>query len=330
MCRSFGSLDSLSLEEVEDPTAKAGEVVVDIYACAITFPLLLMVENKYQVKAELPFCPGGEIAGVVSAIGTGVTDISTGERVLVEAQFGGLAEKIAVPREHVIRLPANVNLTAASGFLYAYGTAWHGLKKCARIQAGESLLVLGAAGSVGLAVIELGASMGARIIAAASTDEKLALCRERGAVETINYEREDLRARLRELGGDKGVDVVFDLVGTQYSEPALRSMAWGGRFLVVGFAGGEIPRLPLNILLLKGSSMIGVWLGEYKRREPARYWRDVDELVTMLADGKIRPYVSSTYPLERTVEELQEVAGRRARGKVAVVPRSDEVAPIIS
>jgi NADPH:quinone reductase len=321
ICRSFGPPESLVLEEVDDPSPGEGEVIVEIEACAITFPVMLMIEDKYQVKANLPFCPGGDVGGVISAVGLGVTDLHVGERVLAGTGVGGLADRVVVRREQVIPVPDHVDLVAASGFLYAYGTSLHGLKDRARIEPGESLLVLGAAGSVGLAAVELGAQMGARVIAAASTDERLALCKERGATETVNYGREDLKTRVRELTDGAGADVVYDVVGARFSEPALRSTAWGGRFLVVGFAAGDIPRIPLNLVLLKGCAVVGVWWGEYAKREPLRYRQDVAELVAMLGDGRIRPHVWATYPLEQAGAAMREVADRRAIGKVVVVPR---------
>jgi len=318
LCKEFGPPESLTLEEVADPGAGRGEVVVDVHACAVNFPDVLIIQNLYQFKPPLPFSPGAEVAGVVSEVGEGVTAIGVGDRVLASTGWGGLAEKVAVAASACIPVPAEIDLVHASAFLYAYGTSQHALIDRGHIQPGEVLLVLGAAGGVGLAAVELGALLGATVIAAASTDEKLALCREYGATSTINYTDEDLKVRVRELTEGRGADVIYDAVGGRYSEPALRAIAWEGRFLVVGFAAGDIPKIPLNLALLKGCQIVGVFWGAFVGREPERHRRNASELMQWWQQGKLRPHVSSTYPLERAGEALRELADRKAMGKVVV------------
>jgi NADPH2:quinone reductase len=318
LCKAFGPPESLVLEEVDDPVAGDGQVVVDVHACAVNFPDVLMIQDMYQFKPPLPFSPGAEVAGIVSELGPGVVGIHAGDRVIASPGWGGLAEKVAVSADSLIPLPDDVDLVHASSFLYAYGTSQYALKDRGKLQPGESLVVLGAAGGVGLAAVELGAVMGANVIAAASTDDKLALCREYGASMTINYSTEDLKTRIRELTGGVGADVVYDAVGGSYSEPALRSMAWEGRFLVIGFAAGEIPKVPLNLALLKSCDIVGVFWGAFVARERDRHRENIAELMEWWRAGKLRPHVSSTYPLERASEAIRELADRRAKGKVVV------------
>ncbi len=318
VCKEFGPPESLVLEEVADPQPGPGQVVIDVHACAVNFPDVLIIQNLYQFKPPLPFSPGAEVAGVVRSVADDVTDIAVGDRVFASTGWGGLAGQVAVAAAACIPVPDGIDLVPASAFLYAYGTSHYALKDRAALKAGETLLVLGAAGGVGLAAVELGAQMGAAVIAAASTDDKLALCREHGAVMTINYATEDLKARVRELTDGRGVDVVYDAVGGPYSEPALRSTAWDGRFLVVGFAAGDIPRIPLNLPLLKQCSIVGVFWGAFVAREPDWHRRNIDELVQLWQGGALRPHVSSTYPLERASEAIRELADRKAKGKVVV------------
>jgi NADPH2:quinone reductase len=318
LCREFGPPESLTLEEVNEPTAADRQVVVDVRACSVNFPDVLIIQNLYQFKPPLPFSPGAEIAGVVSAVGPGVNGITVGDRVLASTGWGGLAEKIAIDAGSAIPIPEGIDFVDASAFLYAYGTSHYALKDRARLQPGESLVVLGAAGGVGLAAVELGAVMGATVVAAASSDDKLELCRDRGASITINYATEDLKARIREVTGGGGADVVYDPVGGPYSEPALRAIAWEGRFLVIGFAAGQIPAIPLNLALLKSCQIVGVYWGAFVGRYPDRHRQNVEELMGWWRDGKLQPHVSSTYPLERASEAIRELADRRAKGKVVV------------
>ena len=318
LCRQYGPPGSLTVEEVEDPTAEKGQVVVDVEACAVNFPDVLIIQNLYQFKPPLPFSPGAEIAGVVRAVGAGVEGVRVGDRVFASPGWGGLAEQIAVDARSLIPIPDGIDFVPASAFLYAYGTSHYALEDRGRLQPGETLVVLGAAGGVGLAAVEIGALMGATVIAAASSDEKLQVSRDYGATETINYSTEDLKTRVRELTGGVGADVVYDPVGGPYSEPALRATAWEGRFLVVGFAAGEIPAIPLNLALLKGCDIVGVFWGAFVGREPERHRRNVEELVVWWRAGKLRPHVSSTYPLDRAGEAIRELADRKAKGKVVV------------
>jgi NADPH2:quinone reductase len=308
----------LVLEEVEEPKPESGQVILDVEACAVNFPDVLMIQDMYQFKPPLPFSPGAEVAGTVSAVGDGVSELTVGDRVLASPGWGGLAEKVAVAARAAIKVPDGIDLVHASSFLYAYGTSHYALKDRGHLQPGETLLVLGAAGGVGLAAVELGAAMGATVIAAASTDEKLELCREHGAAMTINYATEDLKTRIRELTGGVGADVIYDPVGGPYSEPALRSMAWDGRFLVIGFADGEIPKVPLNLALLKSCSIVGVFWGAFVGREPKKHRENVAELMQWWKDGKLHPHVSTIYPLERAGEAIRELADRKAKGKVVV------------
>ena len=318
VCKAFGPPESLVVEEVPDPVAGGGQVLIDVVASSVTFPDVLMIQDLYQFKPGLPFTPGTEVAGVVRALGEGVTGVSVGDRVLAGVGSGAMAEQVVVPAGAVVVVPDGVDLASAPGFLYAYGTSHHALKDRAGLRAGESLVVLGAAGGVGLAAVELGALAGARVIAAASSDERLALCREHGATDTINYATEDLKTAIRDLTDGRGADVVYDAVGGSYAEPALRSTAWGGRFLVIGFAAGDIPKVPLNLPLLKGCSIVGVFYGAWTAREPQRQRENVDELLGLWRDGKLSPFASASYPLVRAGEALRALADRKVMGKVVV------------
>jgi NADPH2:quinone reductase len=318
LCKSYGPPDTLSLEEVPPARPGQGEVVVSIHACAVNFPDTLIIENRYQLKPELPFAPGGEVAGTVKAVGEGVTDFRAGDRVIAIPGFGGLADELVTTPNKLVPLPEGVSMEAAASLLITYGTTHYALKDRACIQPGETLLVLGAAGGTGLAAVELGKLMGARVIAAASTDEKLAICREHGADEVINYSQDDLREKVRELTGGKGVDVVYDPVGGDLTEAALRGMAWKGRFLVIGFASGSIPAPPLNLALLKGCSIVGVFYGAFQDWERPRFLELTQELVGWLAEGRVKPLITSRYTLEQSVQALQDLGGRKAVGKIVV------------
>ena len=321
LLHAYGPPENLVIEEVPDPQPKPHQIVIDVHACGVNFPDVLMVQDLYQFKPALPFTPGGEVSGTVAAVGSDITDWAVGDRVAAGTGTGGFAEQVVVDGSKAYRLPEGVDLTAAAGFLTTYGTSYHALKDRADIQPGESLLVLGAAGGVGLAAVELGAVMGAHVIAAASSDEKLEACRQFGAAETVNYSDVDLKAWLKEHTGGKGVDVVYDPVGGALSEPALRSMAWKGRFLVIGFAAGDIPRVPLNLPLLKGCSIIGVFYGEHGTRSPHEQRELVDELIAMLAEGRINPSVTAQFTLDQSSEALRELMDRRVVGKAVVLPR---------
>jgi len=320
LCRTLTGIDDLTVEEVATPKPGAGEVLIDVAAAGVNFPDVLLVQGKYQFKAPLPFAAGFELAGTVREVGEGVTTVKPGERVLAIVTHGAFAQQCLARADRVMPLPAGADLELAAGMMFTYATSYHALKDRGQLAKGETLLVLGAAGGVGLAAVELGKLMGARVIAAASTPEKLAVCREHGADETIEYTKEDLREALKRIAGAKGVDVVYDPVGGAYSEAAFRSLAWRGRHLVVGFTAGDIPKLPLNLPLLKGASLVGVFLGAFMEKEPIAARDNGRQLIEWLAAGKIRPHISNRYPLERGTEALREVAERRARGKVLVIP----------
>jgi NADPH2:quinone reductase len=310
------------IEAVSSPRPGAGEVVVDVKAAGVNFPDVLMIQGKYQIKPPLPFTPGVELAGIVKETGSGVTSARPGDPVVANVAYGAFAEECVVPAASLLPLPRGIDFAAAAGFTVAYGTAWHALKDRGQLRPGETLLVLGAAGGVGLAAVELGAALGARVIAAASSDEKLAVCRAHGAADTINYSTQDLREQLKAIVGPKGVDVVYDPVGGGLSEPALRSVGWRGRFLVIGFAGGEIPRLPANLPLLKGCAIVGVYWGAWLQQEPEASRRAMAELAGWLADGRVRPRVSARFPLARAADAISALAGRTATGKIVIEPEA--------
>ena len=322
LCKAWGGPETLVLEDLPSPRPGPGEVVIDVKAAGVNFPDVLIIQNKYQVKPPLPFAPGAELAGVIKEVGAGVTAFASGDRVIAMTTWGAFAEECVARVEQLIRMPAQLDFATAAAFTLTYGTSWHALKDRGQLRAGETLLVLGAAGGVGLAAIEIGKALGARVIAAASSAEKLAVCRAHGADETIDYATEDLRARLKAIVGDKGVDVVYDPVGGPYAEAAIRSTGWRGRYLIIGFAAGEIPRIPLNLMLLKGSSLVGVYWGDWTRREPAAAAAGMAELHRWLAAGKLKPLLSGRYPLARAGEALAALAGRKVAGKLVVEPEA--------
>lgn len=319
LCRAYGPPESLVVDEVPAPSPGPGEVVVSVKAASVNFPDVLIIENKYQVKPPLPFSPGGEVAGVVKSVGEGVTNVQPGMRVIAITTYGGFAEEVKTEARRLLPIPDGMDFTTAAAFVFTYGTSDHALRDRGALRAGETLLVLGASGGVGLAAVEIGKAIGARVIACASSDDKLALCREHGADATINYTTEDLRERVKVLTGGAGADVVYDPVGGAFTEPALRSCAWRGRLLVVGFAAGEIPKIALNLPLLKGCSMVGVYWGEFTRREPGAFRDSVAHLARWYAEGKLRPHISATFPLERAAEALALLAARAAKGKIVLI-----------
>jgi NADPH:quinone reductase len=318
VCSAFGPLDTLTVGDLPDPVVGPGEVLIDVHAAGVNFPDLLIVQGLYQFKPEPPFAPGGEVAGVVTAVGPGVERFQLGDRVMATTLWGGFAEK-ALAREHqVMAIADGVDDEIASAIGITYGTSFHALKDRACLRRGETLLVLGAAGGVGLAAVEIGAAMGATVIAAASSDEKLAIAREHGARHGIHYGREDLRATLKELTGGRGLDVIYDPVGGALSEQALRSIAWEGRFLVVGFAAGEVPKLPLNLVLLKGCQVVGVFWGAFTERTPERNRANLSELVIWYREGSIRPHIDGVYDLEQSIEALRRLEARDVKGKLVI------------
>jgi NADPH2:quinone reductase len=318
LCKQFGPPESLVLEDVPSPEAGAGEVVVSIKAASVNFPDVLIIQNKYQFKPPLPFSPGSELAGVVKAIGPGVANVKPGDKVIAFTTFGAFAEEVKTEAARLLPLPEGMSFEEGASFILTYGTTDHALRDRAQMKAGETLLVLGAAGGVGVAAIEVGKAMGARVIACASSDEKLAVCRQHGADDTINYASEDLRERIKALTGGKGVDVVYDAVGGTYTELAFRSIAWRGRHLVIGFAAGDIPKLPLNLALLKGASVVGVFWGDFTRREPQAFAESARQLGRWYREGRLKPHVSATFPLEKAADAIKLLASRQAKGKVVI------------
>jgi len=319
VCREYGPPESLALIDLPEPIARQGQVVVDIAFAAVNYPDVLMIANRYQVSVPPPFVPGNEFSGVVASLGEGVEGLQPGDHVFGVSMTGAFAERVVVPAEALRKVPEAVGLDAAAAFWIAHATAYHALRSIAEVQSGERVVVLGAAGGVGLAAVELAAVMGAHVIAAASTDDKLALCRERGAVEAVNYSNVDLREALRELAPE-GVDVVVDPVGGPLAERALRALRWKGRFVTLGFASGEIPRIPLNLVLLKGCVIKGFEMRTFPRVEPELAARDDRELIGLLAAGSVAPHISAVFALDRAAAALEEVAGRRSTGKVLIAP----------
>jgi NADPH2:quinone reductase len=320
ICGAFDQPETLTVETVADPAAEAGQVVIAVHAAGVNFPDALMVMGQYQVRPPLPFTPGGEAAGVIMEVGAGVHHLHVGQRVVAFTRTGAFAERLRAPASAVTPIPDALAFDVATTLPLAFGTAMHALIDRAQLVRGETLLVLGASGGVGLAAIMIGKALGARVIAAASTDEKLALCRTHGADELINYTTDSLRDRLKAITNGLGPDVICDPVGGALAEPAFRSIAWGGRYLVVGFAGGAIPALPLNLPLLKGASVVGVFWGAFEQREPAANARHLAQLMAWAIDGTIAPMVSARYPLEHGAAALRALLDRRVVGKVVVAP----------
>ncbi|MBN9460380.1 MAG: NADPH:quinone oxidoreductase family protein [Burkholderiales bacterium] len=321
LCKQWGPPETLVVEEVASPVPGPGEVLVAVHAAGVNFPDSLIIQKKYQVQPELPFSPGAEVAGVVSAVGEGVRAWKPGDRVIANTAWGGYAQELVARAERLVPIPDGMDFPVASAYVLAYGTGLFALKDRAKLVAGETLLVLGAAGGVGIAAVEIGKAMGARVIAAASSDDKLALCREHGADETIDYTREDLRERLKVLTGGKGPDVIYDPVGGALTEQAFRSIAWEGRHLVIGFAAGEIPKLPLNLPLLKTASLVGAFWGAFVQRDPKRTREHMQELFALYQSKKVNPPITRTYRLEEAPQALRDVMERRVKGKVVILPR---------
>jgi NADPH2:quinone reductase len=324
LCESWGPPSSLQLRDLPSPVPGPKQVLVRTRVAAVNFPDALIVAGKYQAKPEFPFSPGGEFSGEIIAVGAEVTRLAPGDKVAGITSHGAYAQEVAIDAANVIPLPRDISdddLELAGSFVLTYGTSLHALKDRAQAQAGETLLVLGAGGGVGLAAVEIGKLLGMRVIAAASSAEKLAAARALGADETIDYASEDLRERIKALTGGRGVDVVYDPVGGDFAEPALRSVGWRGRYLVVGFAAGDIPRLPSNLLLLKGSSLVGVFWGEFLRREPALNAENMKLLFAWLRERRIHPLISKRYPLSQAPQALDALLARQAIGKLVVLPQ---------
>jgi NADPH2:quinone reductase len=318
VCKQYGPPRSLVVEELASPTPGPGEVVISVKAASLNFPDVLIIQNKYQFKPPLPFSPGSELAGVVKEVGPDVRAFRAGDRVMAFTTYGAFAEEVKTEATRLLPMPERMDFVTGAAFVLTYGTSDHALRDRAALKSGETLLVLGAAGGVGLAAIEIGKALGASVIACASSEDKLAVCRAHGADATINYAAEDLRERVKALTEGRGVDVVYDAVGGGYSEPAFRSLAWRGRHLVVGFAAGEIPKLALNLALLKGASLVGVFWGDFARREPKAFAESMAELGRWFAAGKLHPHVSATMPLAQAAEALELMAARKVKGKLVL------------
>jgi NADPH2:quinone reductase len=326
LSKVVGGPDALVLEDVPSPEAKPGFAVVSVKAVGVNFPDVLIIEDKYQFKPARPFAPGGEIAGVVKSVGEGVTHLKPGDRVLGNTGWGGMAEELALEAQRLVKIPDAMPFDDAAAFIMTYGTSYHALKDRANLQPGQTLLVLGAAGGVGLAAVELGKQMGARVIAAASSQEKVDLCLAHGADAGVVYGRgpfdrdgqKALAEQFKAACGPNGADVIYDPVGDAYAEPALRSIAWEGKYLVVGFAAGEIPKIPLNLALLKGCDIVGVFWGTWVAKNPKRHQESVAELLAMYTAGKIKPHVSGRFPLAKGADAIKHLASRQAMGKVVV------------
>jgi len=318
LCEHLGPAEELVIRDLPEPMPGPGEVVIAVKAAALNFFDTLIIRGRYQTKPAFPFSPSAECAGTIAAIGEGVTGWQVGERVAAWLGFGAAREKVAVPAETLVRVPERLDDAQAASLFVTYGTAMHGLIQRAHLKAGETLAILGASGGAGLAAVEIGALLGAHVIACASSPDKLALAREHGAQEEVDYGLNDIRAALKKLTGGRGVDVLYDTVGGELAEPALRSMAWEGRYLVVGFAGGEIPKIPLNLLLLKGCDLRGVFWGEFVAREPAAHRRNMERLLEWAAGGHIRAHVHATFPLERWTEAYALIGDRKAKGKIVL------------
>lgn len=317
VCREHGMPDKLELvQDWPDPAVGDNDVLIRVKAAGLNFPDVLIIQGKYQFQPDLPFIPGGECSGEVEAVGAAVTRFKPGDKVIAAAGTGAFCERVAAHESSVFPMPDGLSFEQAAGISITYFTSYYALKQRANLQPGETLLVLGAAGGVGTTAVELGKLMGAKVIAAASSDEKLELCRQLGADEVINYSKVSLKDTLKELTGGRGVDVVYDPVGGDYAEPAIRSMAWNGRYLVIGFASGPIPKIPLNLTLLKGCSIVGVFWGRFTGEEPEQHQQNIRDLWELFSSGKIRPIVTDTFPIERYEEAYNCMIERRARGKV--------------
>jgi len=316
MCRQWAPYTELTIEDIPSPIAEPDEVIIDIKAVGLNFFDTLIVERKYQIRPELPFSPGGEVAGVISSVGDHVVGFEPGDKVMAYVTYNGAREQLAVKAHKITLIPENLSYEIAAGLMVTYGTSLHALRDRAKIKPGETLAVLGASGGVGQSAIEIGKALGARVIACASSDKKLATCQQLGADELLNYNETDLKTELKRLTDGKGVDVVYDPVGGDLSEAALRATAWNGRFLVIGFASGTIPKIPLNLALLKGCQIVGVFWGEHTEREPEKHYTNLSTLVNLCAKGAILPRVYKLKPMNQIIEALDEISGRRVSGKI--------------
>ena len=323
LCKSYGPPENLVLENVPDLTPEDNEVIVDVYAASLNFPDTLQIQGKYQFQPPMPFTPGSEVGGVVRSVGTGVTHVKAGDRVMATPSLGGMAEQVRCPAASVRRIPDSMDFRTAAGFTMIYTTSYHALKQRALLKAGETMLVLGASGGVGMAAVELGKLMGARVIAAASSDEKLEFVSQLGPDELLNYGDGELKEKVKALTDGKGADVIYDPVGGDLFDQATRCINWNGRLLVVGFTSGRIPSYPANLALLKGSSMVGVFLGRFRKEEPAEYETNFKELFDLYTDGKIKPLVTESFTLEDYVAAFNVFRERKVMGKVTLEIRRE-------
>lgn len=328
LCTHYGPPEELVVQDVPSPKAGKGQAVITVKACGVNFPDVLMIQDKYQFRPALPFSPGGEVAGIVKEVGEGVTNVRPGDKVIVSTGSGGFAEETVADASRCVPMPGNLDFAVASSFFVTYGTSYHALKDRAHLKPGEKLVVLGAAGGVGISAVELGHAMGATVIAAASTQEKVDLAKQHGATDGFVYpsgplskdQQKALSEDIKRLTGGAGADVLYDPVGGDYAEPALRAMNWQGRYLVIGFAAGEIPRVPLNLTLLKGCDIVGVFWGASMARDPKTGLANLKEITNWIAEGKLKPHVSARIPLARAGEAIRLLMDRKAQGKVVVVP----------
>mgnify|MGYP003683468169 CR=1 FL=1 len=318
VCNTFGLPNTLNYTEVNNPSPKEDEVLISVKACSVNFPDTLIIQGKYQFRPEFPFSPGSDVAGIVEKVGENIEHFKEGDEVVGFIPFGGFAEKAIVKAKDCFPKPRGMSMVNASAFLLAYGTSYHALKDRAKLEKGEAILILGASGGVGLTALELAKLMGAKVIAAASTEEKLELCKQFGADEVINYTTENLKDKVKELTNGKGVDVIYDPIGGHFSELALRAIAWKGRHLVIGFANGEIPKIPINLTLLKGASIVGVFWGAFAQKQPKESLENIKELLTWFGKGDLKPHIDKTYSLKKAPKALEDMMQRKTKGKIVI------------
>lgn len=320
LCESFGPPENLVIKDVDSLVPESDEVIIEVKASGLNFPDTLIIEGKYQFQPEMPFSPGGEVAGVAKAVGDKVSHVKVGDRVMAGTGWGGFAEEVRGKASNVFPIPEGISFVQAAATMMTFGTSYHALVNRAELKAGETLMVLGAAGGVGTAAIQIGKALGAKVIAAASSDDKLDYCKTLGADMTINYSKEDLKEAAKQLTESKGVDVIYDPIGDRFTEPALRAIAWKGRYLVVGFAAGEIPKIPLNLPLLKGCSIVGVFWGGFFRNEPSTNADNFRTIVKWLLEGKVEARVHKEYKLEDVAMAMKELTNKQVKGKIVFVP----------
>ena len=318
VCHQFGLPNTLQYQEIPSPTPKEDEILIEVKACSVNFPDTLIIQGKYQFRPPFPFSPGSDVAGIVLQVGKKGSPYKVGDAVVGFVPFGGFAQQVILKISDCFPKPTGMTMVNAAAFLLAYGTSYHALKDRANLLKDETVLVLGASGGVGLTAVELAKRMGAKVIAAASTKDKLALCEQFGADEVIHYQEDNLKDRIKELTNGKGVDVIFDPVGGSFSEAALRAIAWKGRHLIVGFANGEIPKIPVNLTLLKGASIVGVFWGAFAQKEPQKSLANIHQLLTWFSEGKINPHIDKTYSLQEAPKALEDMMHRRVKGKIVI------------